>query len=263
MLSLCYIEGTGVEENPSKAFALLKPVADLGHPQAQYALAVGYKYGEWGTKDPKEAFTWYKKSAEQGRADAQLCVGKCYADGYGVIKDLKEAASWYQKAADQGNEEAKTRLKELNQKGLTEELVRSLVKKYNLAQYLLTQYLLKGSDEFNKRIKKAIKAYAASAEYEEVLLMQDKTVLGSAKEGFVLTTKTLYFKVIREYKGQVPLSKIASVVNVHSGINYYLFLKIKQEKTEKEYKPVFFDYSSDRDTAERKEKFWTELLEHV
>ena len=239
---------------------------------------VGYKGGWWGTEDPKEAFFWYKKSAEQGEDGAQLQVGECYANGYGVKMDLRKAASWYQKAADQGNEEAKTRLKELNQKGLTEELVRSLVKKYNLER----KYQTKLSPEFNKNTKKAVSTYASSAKVEDILLMEDRSVSMFKKEGFVLTAKNIYYNFSLFGKGQFPLEKIISVSTEHSSESdlYRVYLNVKhhvpnydklykqclevlKEETGKESTLVEISYSFDKSEAVRIEKFWNEILKLI
>ena len=50
-------------------------------------------------------------------AEAQYLLAIQYDTGLGVEQDYQAAAKWYRKAANQGNADAKTMLKELEDKG--------------------------------------------------------------------------------------------------------------------------------------------------
>lgn len=85
-----------------KAARLLPPLAEQGHPKAQYALGVMYFEGKGVNKDYAEAMKWFRKSAEQGIPEGYSALGGMYADGVGTNKDFTEAAKWFRKAAELG-----------------------------------------------------------------------------------------------------------------------------------------------------------------
>jgi len=103
----------GTDKDIAKAFALIKPLAEKGNPQAQNNLGVMYENGRGVEKDEKEAVKWYRKAAEQDSATAQYVLGNMYANGELVEKDGKKAVEWLKKAAEQGNSEAQFRLGEI------------------------------------------------------------------------------------------------------------------------------------------------------
>ncbi len=114
-LSVCYIFGEGVDENPSEAFKWYMKAAEQGLDIAQYNLGTCYCLGEGVKKNNKESLKWFTKSAENGYAPAQFMVGLFYEGGLkGVIQPNSEnkeiAKEWYIKAAKQGFEGAKERL---------------------------------------------------------------------------------------------------------------------------------------------------------
>jgi len=67
-----------------------------------------------------------------------------------------------------------------------------------------------------KKLKNASAAYANMTDNEEPLLLIDCTLLGSAKEGLLLTTSHLYYNVSlkldsKPEQGQIPISEISSI----------------------------------------------------
>ena len=68
--ALNHDRGEGTFRNPQAAFEWFKNAAEMGHPDAQYDLAVCYANGEGTAADPSEAFRWMKLSAENGNVDA-------------------------------------------------------------------------------------------------------------------------------------------------------------------------------------------------
>lgn len=113
ILAKMYMVGNGVKESYELSKSWYLKSADLGFPESQLAVGVGYSTGAL-TKDGKEdnvqAAIWIRKAAEQGVAEAQLFLASMYEDGVGVEKNLNEAKRWTEAAARQGNEEAKKRL---------------------------------------------------------------------------------------------------------------------------------------------------------
>ena len=53
-----------------RAFIKLKPEADRGNPQAQYAVGYMYFYGQGVVEDRKQAIYWIKCAANAGYPDA-------------------------------------------------------------------------------------------------------------------------------------------------------------------------------------------------
>ena len=77
------------------ALGLWLPLAEQGHPAAQFNTGVLYENGLGVAQDPVEAARWYLKAAEQGYAEAQYKIALFYENGIGVAKDLAAARQWY------------------------------------------------------------------------------------------------------------------------------------------------------------------------
>lgn len=58
------------EQNYRQAFIRLKPEAEKGNPDAQYAVGYMYYYGEGVTEDKQKAMYWISCAAKAGQADA-------------------------------------------------------------------------------------------------------------------------------------------------------------------------------------------------
>jgi TPR repeat protein len=89
---------------------ILRPLAQQGDPEAQYAMGILYVYGRGVQKDYAEAAKWYRKAAENGYAAAQHKLGLLYFGGLGVPKDFAEAFRWFSSAAEQGDAAAQDSL---------------------------------------------------------------------------------------------------------------------------------------------------------
>ena len=57
-------------QNYRQAFIRLKPEAEKGNPDAQYALGYMYYYGQGVTEDRKQAMYWIQCAAKSGQPDA-------------------------------------------------------------------------------------------------------------------------------------------------------------------------------------------------
>ncbi|MEE8261956.1 MAG: rhomboid family intramembrane serine protease [Gammaproteobacteria bacterium] len=85
-----------------KAVEYLQPLAEKGHPRAQFAL--GNIHGaHWGaTKNETKTVYWYEQASKRNHAEAQYMLGIRYADGRGVPADPAKAIELYRKAAAHG-----------------------------------------------------------------------------------------------------------------------------------------------------------------
>ena len=88
----------------------LRPLADQGHKEAQFALGVMYETGRGVPQEYGEAFQWYEKSATQGDTAAQNGLGSLYQNGKGIPVDYAKARGWYNKAAELGDIDAQFNL---------------------------------------------------------------------------------------------------------------------------------------------------------
>lgn len=74
----CVIRDTNLQEgitcfhvqNYRDAFIHLKPEADRGQPDAQYAVGYMYYYGQGVTENREQAWIWIKRAAAAGQPDA-------------------------------------------------------------------------------------------------------------------------------------------------------------------------------------------------
>ncbi len=84
------------------AFAEWEPLAEQGHPRAQYRLGTLYIAGEGVQRSLRKAFTLYEKAAIQGVGRAQNDLAYMYLVGNGVKPNDRLAAEWYLEAARRG-----------------------------------------------------------------------------------------------------------------------------------------------------------------
>lgn len=61
-------------EDYRKAFVRLKPEADRGQPDAQYAVGYMYYYGKGVVEDRKKAWFWINAAANAGQPDAKVAA---------------------------------------------------------------------------------------------------------------------------------------------------------------------------------------------
>ena len=81
-LSACVKNGVNLQEGIQsfqvqdyrQAFVRLKPEAQKGEPDAQYAIGYMYYYGQGVTEDRRQAWYWISKAAQAGQADAKTAV---------------------------------------------------------------------------------------------------------------------------------------------------------------------------------------------
>ncbi len=86
----------------SQSMQALYPLAEAGHADAQYRVAIMCQNGLGVTRKPEEAARWMRAAAEQGFAMAQHGLGFMYMEGDCVDKEPTEAVQWFEKAAAQG-----------------------------------------------------------------------------------------------------------------------------------------------------------------
>eukprot|EP00128_Syssomonas_multiformis_P005543 Colp12_sorted_trinity150504_noHs@9085 len=106
-LGLCYLYGSGVEQQPSKGLALLSAAAEQNDPVALYSLGTLHESGTVVSKDLAHAAFLYERAAALGHSDAAYNLAVFYENGTGVrARSATQAAKWYKKAARLGNRDA-------------------------------------------------------------------------------------------------------------------------------------------------------------
>lgn len=61
-------------EDYRRAFVRLKPLAERGMPDAQYAVGYMYYYGRGVVEDRKKAWFWINAAANLGQPDAKVAI---------------------------------------------------------------------------------------------------------------------------------------------------------------------------------------------
>lgn len=122
-----YMEKLEAQERADKNLEGVEAKAFSGDIQAQYELAMSYRY-EWGDveKNDREGALWFREAADAGHAKAQFELGLMYEFGEGVPLNLNRAQKLYQQAAQQDLREARISLALLKGKMLkVEEYIRN------------------------------------------------------------------------------------------------------------------------------------------
>lgn len=112
-LAMLFDKGKGVPKDKLAALQWYQRAAEQGHVNAQYFLGLKYRRGDGVRRDLPQAQLWYRKAAEQGDSSAQYAVAQNYELGRGVGKSVSEALIWYEQAAQQGHVGAQLRLGQL------------------------------------------------------------------------------------------------------------------------------------------------------
>ncbi|MGQ0547934.1 MAG: tetratricopeptide repeat protein [Betaproteobacteria bacterium] len=79
------------------------PLAETGHRDAQFNLALLYENGLGVAADAAKAAYWFERAADQGDRTAQAYLGEMYANGLGVERDDVVALKWSRRAAELGD----------------------------------------------------------------------------------------------------------------------------------------------------------------
>jgi hypothetical protein len=117
-LAMMYADGRGIAKDYELAASWFDKAAKQGHIEAQTKLGFMYATGTGVAQNDSSAVYWCYQAAEQGNAIAQYNLGLMYVAGQGVAQDNKLAMSWYTKAAAQGEAYAQYHLAEMYAKGV-------------------------------------------------------------------------------------------------------------------------------------------------
>ena len=132
-------------------------------------------------------------------------------------------------------------------------LVNNTLRKHNLEN----RYYAISTAGFDKKIDKAMKVYAHLSNDEVAVLLQDYTIFGTAKEGFVLTNKNIYINSTNHKKIIVAIKDIQVVgVYIENSNSFYVTLGTSTMT----YR-LWANY--DKQETEKSQKFLLELLGYL
>jgi TPR repeat protein len=104
-------------EDYERSYREVLPLAQAGHPLAQFLIGQAYRSGRGVLKDDAQALEWFKRAADGGNVQAQVNLARSYQLGEGTLKDYQAALKWYLRAAEQGRETAYIGLAEMYKRG--------------------------------------------------------------------------------------------------------------------------------------------------
>jgi len=169
---LLHVVGYGPLDDEREAIQLIRPAAEDGLPEAQYALSLCFSKGFGVQKDAAAAAMWCEKAAAQGYAPAQVAMGFRYLSGDGVPRDVDQSLFWHRAAAEQNYSFGLVTLAHgyLSHGVFGEDLERAmdcLRKAAELgsasAQFKLAELFWAGSDGVKRDVAAAAKLYAPAA----------------------------------------------------------------------------------------------------
>lgn len=101
------------------ARTLYERIAEYGHADAIWKVALGYWLGDWspdGEPDHARALPWMRWAVEHGRPEAARNLAQCYECGDGVDVNLAKAIHWYRVAARLGDASSQRVLDDLRRR---------------------------------------------------------------------------------------------------------------------------------------------------
>lgn len=126
-----YLNGLGVEKDPSTALALYTAASNAGHPYAPTDIGAIYFNGTGVKKNIDEAIKWYEIGAERGNYQAASNLAWIFSEGPKQKRDVVKAVQYTALAAalDSYNQDKELRgkLAKLPDKSKSE-AVKSLIK---------------------------------------------------------------------------------------------------------------------------------------
>jgi len=102
LLGYSYLRGFGTKQNYSKAFQLIKPLADEQYDEAQFVLAEFYINGRGATKNYNRAIQYLQSAVTQGNLPSMMQLASILTEGKIYPKDIKKAHILYNVASVMG-----------------------------------------------------------------------------------------------------------------------------------------------------------------
>jgi TPR repeat protein len=163
------LQNNGVTPDEKTAAAYFQRSADLGYPEAQYALAIMVRNGGGVPQDAAKAASLMKAAADNDSVAAQVEYGIMLFNGLGVAKDEAGAGRYFIKAAGHSNPVAQDRAARLYVagRGVKKDLVEGmkwhlLSKAAGLKDDWLDGEMTKLTPEQRQAVDAAVRRYVGS-----------------------------------------------------------------------------------------------------
>ncbi|MEI7580204.1 MAG: tetratricopeptide repeat protein [bacterium] len=148
------------EKNTAKALAILMPLAQQGHPIAQYVCGAFFYDGHGMKANKQKGLYWLNEAAKQGHTEAQAFIGQAYYSGEEIPQNYTLALYWSLRAAQKGSVRAQYNLGSLYSYGDgVKENEKTAARWWKLAADqgdILAQDALKRSKYRNRLVKRII-----------------------------------------------------------------------------------------------------------
>lgn len=110
------MNGDRIKRDQTRAYSMVKELAEAGDARAQYMLGTAYILGAGVEADETEGVEWFRKSAKGGYDVGQYWYAYKLSRGQGVPEaDWEAALPWFQRAARQGHVNAQFSLGEIHE----------------------------------------------------------------------------------------------------------------------------------------------------
>jgi hypothetical protein len=121
-MALLYANGFGVALDDAEALKWYGLAAEQGHAESMCNIAIMHANG-WGVpQSDAEAFKWYGLAAEEGFAMAQINLARMLSDGYWEVQDEIQAYKWLSVASEMGEIGAAAKREDLARKMTAEQI---------------------------------------------------------------------------------------------------------------------------------------------
>lgn len=103
-MGICYLQGTGVEQDFAEAFRLLSLAHEKGALTGTFLLGTIYEDGLGVAQDMARAIDLYEQAARIDHVSALLNLARIHRHGKGVMADRRRAAQYYRRILRQAGE---------------------------------------------------------------------------------------------------------------------------------------------------------------
>ena len=218
------LENFSNKEYSKEAYELLTTAARYGNLDAMFETAMCLADGIGTRKNPIRAMFTLNRAAKLGNVRSMLQLHIMYRDGAVGVKPNPEAAAYWFELS--GAEVAPKKSPTLgSEKKSLKEMIQHW---YNMSGSLRKVHFAGFGDKAEKKIKAAIKAYAADAASEHAIFVFDNTVFGGADEGILVTDKKIYSRGWLAGAFCIPIDKIESISYTKDGDLLHLTVNGKQ-----------------------------------
>ena len=189
-----YLHGIGVQPNPQEALKWFEKGAMSGDKLCQYNLGYIYSNNSLGAPDYEKCKYWFTKAADNGVVEAKQYLEK-NKDFFATIGNNRLAGNYANESFNNGTiDNSITTMTPATKRYISEQ-------DFNSLRYAFNQLFIETKKDVfmimdlisAKKAKNVVDSYAKNLgiKVEDIRVLVDSTVFGSAKEGLILTDQYL------------------------------------------------------------------------